>query len=131
MSLKSLKTEIQRTASEALERFDRSLTVMLIKIVPGRRGAPPEPCAGWACEYQIAGQRRKLFFIGTEDDAEATIRALIDHEDQVERIKGVRPAAILIQQQTPPDDCLLIAKATRGVSTQQHVARFHSMLRSV
>lgn len=130
MSLKALKADIQRATAEARERFDRTLAVILVGVVSARRGDTQLSCAGWMCQYMIAGSIRRLFFIGTSSAAERTARSLIDHADSIERTPGTRPAAVLVHQITPPDDAVLIAPPSAGLTTQEHAARLYDVLRS-
>ena len=131
MSLKALKAEIQRAATEVHERFDNPLHVLLVGIISSRRGDGPMPCSGWNCEYHLAGSRRQLFFPGTEGDAELMARALIDHAYGIEQPEGVRPAAVLIQHTTAPDDALIVVQAPPGISPGEHAARAYDALRSL
>lgn len=127
--LKTLRAEIQRTADQLRERYDDSLTVVVVGIVGGRAGEPVNiPCAGYACTYYLAGERRRLYFPGTDHQAEAAARALIDHAHKLERIGDCRPAAVLMQQETPPDNALTIHQPPEGLHMAEHVARLYDAL---
>lgn len=131
MSLKTFRTELQRTAEEIRAKYDDSLTVMVVDIVSAARPPAVLPCVGYACTYPVAGLHRPFFFPGHAKYAEAMARALFDHAHQVEKGGPCRAAAVLMQQMTAPDDAVMVSQPSGGTSRAEHAARLYDALRAL
>lgn len=130
MSLKTLRTEIQRTADQLRSETVDRVSMILIDVVDASEegGGESLPCVGYTCDFSLAGKPRRLFFKGP--DPEPVANALFDHVHRIERTGRIRPVPVLMASPATPDDALTIEPTPEGITTAEHVARLYDALRA-
>ncbi|UVO17106.1 hypothetical protein [Stutzerimonas stutzeri] len=127
MSLKTLRTEIQRTADQLRSETTDRVSLILIDVVDAsEEGEEPIRCVGYTCDFTLAGKPRRLFFKGP--DPEPVANALFDHVYRIERSGGIRPVPVLMASTATPDDALTIEQPPEGITTAEHFARLYDAL---
>lgn len=129
MSLKTLRTEIQRTADQLRSETTDRVSLILIDVADASEGGEEAiPCAGYTCDFALAGKPRRLFFPG--QDIETLANTLFDHVHRIERSGRIRPVPVLMASPTTPDDALTIDQPPEGITTAEHAARLYDALRA-
>lgn len=129
MSLKTLRTEIQRTADQLRSETTDRVSLILIDVIDAsEEGEGSIPCVGYTCDFALAGKPRRLFFKGP--NPESVANALFDHVYRIERAGRIRPVPVLMAAQAAPGDAMTIEPTPEGVTTAEHVARLYDALRA-
>lgn len=130
MSLKTLRAEIQRTADEIRSETTDRVSLIMIDVIDASKAGGGEllPCAGYTCDFSLAGQRRRLYFPG--QDPEAVASAFFDYVHRIECAGNVRPVPVLMATATPPDAALIVGPPTEGITLAEHAARLYDALRA-
>ena len=130
MSLKTLRTEIQRTADQLRSETTGRVSLILIDVIDAsEEGEESIPCVGYTCDFALAGKPRRLFVKGA--DPEPIANALFDHVCRIERAGRIRPVPVLMAAKVAPDDALTIEQPAEGISTAEHVARLYDTLGAI
>lgn len=130
MTLKTLRAEIQKASEEIRERFDDSLTVILVAVVDAKEGGVNLPCSGYVCAYHVAGAFRQMYVMGEAEQAEALVRAFLDYAHKIERSGNCRPGAVMMPFKTLPEAAVVIPQPTEGVDMGEHVARLYDAMKA-
>lgn len=131
MSLKTLRAEIQRTADHIRSTTCDRVSLIMIDVVDASKGGGRKslPCAGYTCDFSLAGRYRRLYFPG--QDPEPLANALFDYVHRIERVGNVRPVPVLMATATPPDAALIVGQPAEGVTLGEHVARLYDAMGAI